>query len=65
MSHFQKLNYVIQTWHERENKMSPPEVEFYLKSESITEIALEASARLFYPAQEAAEIAEALTACLN
>ncbi|MCI9346193.1 MAG: DUF4422 domain-containing protein [Lachnospiraceae bacterium] len=63
MAHFQKLNDVIQTWHERENKMSPSEVEFYLKSESITEIALEASARLFYPAKEAAEIAEALTAC--
>lgn len=65
MAHFQKLNDVIQTWHERENKMSPSEVEFYLKSESITEIALEASARLFYPAQEAAEIAEELTACMN
>ncbi len=42
--------------------MSPSEVEFYLKKESITDIALEASARLFYPAEEACEIAEAVKA---
>lgn len=58
MAHFQKLNDVIRAWKERETKMSPSEVEFYLKNESITDIALEASARLFYPAAEAAEIAE-------
>ncbi len=60
MAHFQKLNDLIQTWRERENEMSPSEVEFYLKKESITDIALEASARLFYPAAEACEIAEAV-----
>lgn len=65
MAHFRKLNDLIQTWKERENEMSPSEVEFYLKKENITGIALEASARLFYPAQEAAEIAEALAACLG
>ena len=65
MAHFRKLNDLIQTWKERENEMSPSEVEFYLKKEKITGIALEASARLFYPAQEAAEIAEALAACLG
>ena len=63
MAHFQKLNDLIQTWREREREMSPSEVEFYLKKESITDIALEASARLFYPAQEACEIAEAVKAC--
>ena len=62
MAHFQKLNDLIQTWKERESEMSPSEVEFYLKKESITDIALEASARLFYPAEEACEIAEAVKA---
>ena len=41
--------------------MSPPEVEFYLKNENITDIALEASARLFYPAAEAAQIAAGIS----
>ena len=40
--------------------MSPSEVEFYLKKESITDIALEASARLFYSAAEAEEVAKAV-----
>lgn len=63
MTHFQKLNDLIRTWKERENEMSPSEAGFYLNRERITDIALEASARLFYPAAEAAEIAEAMKAC--
>lgn len=62
MKHFRKLNDVIQAWKERETKMSPSEVEFYIKSEHITDIALEASARLFYSAAEAGEIVEAMNA---
>ena len=60
MAHFQKLNDMIQAWKEGECKMSPSEVEFYLKKESITDIALEASARLFYSAAEAEEVAKAV-----
>ena len=63
MAHFQKLNDMIQAWKEREREMSPSEVEFYLKSEGITDMALEASARLFYPAAEAGKIAERMKAC--
>ena len=63
MAHFQKLNDMIQAWKEGENEISPSEVEFYLKNEKITGIALEASARLFYPAAEAFEIAESLRTC--
>ena len=63
MAHFQKLNDLVQTWKERENEMSPSEVEFYLKNEGITDMALEASARLFYPAAEAGKIAERMKAC--
>lgn len=62
MKHFRKLNDVIQAWKERETKMSPSEVEFYIKSEHITDIALEASARLFYSAAEAGEIVKAMNA---
>ena len=40
--------------------MSPPEVEFYFKNEHITDIAVEASARLFYTPEEAKKIAAAL-----
>ena len=43
--------------------MSPPEVEFYFKNEHITDIALEASARLFCSPKEAEEIAAFLKAC--
>ena len=63
MAHFQKLNDMIQAWKERENQMSPSEVEFYLKSENITEIALAASARLFYSPEEAERVADAIKAC--
>ncbi|MDE7358056.1 MAG: hypothetical protein K2N39_01270, partial [Lachnospiraceae bacterium] len=63
MAHFQKLNDMIQAWKEGENEISPSEVEFYLKNENITGIALEASARLFYPAAEAFEIAESVRTC--
>ena len=63
MAHFQKLNDMIQAWKEREREMSPSEVEFYLKNEGITDMALEASARLFYPAAEAGKIAERMKAC--
>ncbi len=63
MAHFQKLDDMIQAWKEREREMSPSEVEFYLKSEGITDMALEASARLFYPAAEAGKIAERMKAC--
>lgn len=57
MTHFRRLNDLIQEWKEGEKPMSPPEVEFYLNNEHITDIALEASAQLFYPAAEAAQIA--------
>ena len=60
MKHFQQLNELVLAWKEGETEMSPPEVGFYLKKEHITDLALEASARLFYPAAEAKEIAEAV-----
>ena len=63
MTHFQKLNELILAWKEGETEMSPPEAEFYLKNEHITDIALEASARLFYTAAEAKEIAEGMKGC--
>ena len=43
--------------------MSPPDVEFYLKSEAITDIAIEASARLFCSPEEAKRVAEAVKNC--
>ncbi len=63
MAHFRKLNDMIRAWKEGEMEMSPPDVEFYLKNENITDIALEASARLFYSPEEAKRIAEAIKAC--
>lgn len=63
ITHFQKLNDMILEYTEGETKMSPPEVGFYLKNEHITDLALEASARLFYSAAEAREIAEAMKGC--
>ncbi len=60
MTHFQKLNELILAWKEGEMQMSPPEVEFYRKSEGITDIAVEASARLFCTPEEAGRLAEAL-----
>ncbi len=62
MAHFQKLNELILAWKEGETEMSPPEVEFYLKKEHITDIAIEASARLFCTPEEAGEIAAAVRA---
>lgn len=63
MKHFQRLNEMILVWKEGENEMSPTEVGFYLKKEEISDIAIEASARLFYSAEEAGEIAEGMKGC--
>lgn len=49
MKRFQQLNELVLAWKEGETEMSPPEVEFYLKSENITEIAWEVSVRLVSP----------------
>ena len=59
-THFRRLNDLIQEYKEGEMQMSPPEVEFYFKNEHITDIAVEASARLFYTPEEAKKIAAAL-----
>lgn len=63
MAHFQKLNDLILEWGKGESTMSPAEVALYLKNESITEIALEASARLFCTPEEAERVAKAIEAC--
>ncbi len=60
MAHFHRLNDLIQAIKEGETKMSPPDIEFYLKSEGITDIAIEASARLFCTPEEAHRVAEVL-----
>lgn len=65
MAHFRKLNDLIQAFKEGETKMSPPEVEFYLESESITDIAIEASARLFCTPEEAGRVSKAIIACVS
>lgn len=62
-THFRRLNDLIQEYKEGEMQMSPPEVEFYFKNEHITDIAVEASARLFCSPKEAEEIAAFLKAC--
>ncbi len=62
MAHFRRLNDLIQEIKEGETK-SPPDIEFYLKSEEITDIAIEASARLFCTPEEAHRVAETIKAC--
>lgn len=62
MVHFQKLNDLILSYKERETELSPFDMSFFLKSEEITDIAIEASARLFCSPEEARRIAEAMTA---
>lgn len=57
MAHFRKLNDIIQDIKAGETKLSPPAVEF-LQKEAVTEIALEASARLFGTPEEARQITE-------
>lgn len=65
MSHFQKLNELILAYKDGETIMSPPEVEFYLGSEGITAIAIEASARLFCTPDEAKQVTAAIMACTD
>ncbi len=48
---------------EGETQVSPLDVELYLKREGITDIALEASARLFCGPEEARRVAEVIAAC--
>ena len=61
MEHFRKLNDLIIAFQNGESdKFSPSEVEFYLQNAEITEIALEASARLFCTPQEAHKVAQAI-----
>ncbi|MCM1266939.1 MAG: DUF4422 domain-containing protein [Bacteroidales bacterium] len=57
MAHFRKLNDIIQGIKAGETKLSPPAVEF-LRKEAVTEIALEASARLFGTPEEAKRISD-------
>lgn len=61
-AHFQKLNDLILSYKKGETKMSPLEAASYFKSEGITHIAIEASARLFCPPEEARQLTEAMTA---
>ncbi len=63
MAHFRRLNDLIQAIKEGDTKMSPPDIEFYLKREGITDIAIEASARLFCTPREAYRVAETIKAC--
>jgi len=63
MTHFQRLNDLILAYKEGETEMSPPEVEFYLESEGITDIAIEASARLFCSPEEAKRVTETIKSC--
>lgn len=57
MEHFRKLNDLVIAFQNGEtDTFSAPEVEFYLQNADITDIALEASARLFGTPQEAREV---------
>lgn len=61
MEHFRKLNDLVIAFQNGEgNTFSAPEVEFYLQKAVITDIALEASARLFCTPQEAVQVAKAV-----
>ena len=64
MAHFRSLNELINEIKEGETKMSPPAVEFNLKGDEITDIAIEASARLFCTPEEAHRITAAVKAYL-
>ena len=61
MEHFRKLNDLVIAFQNGEgDTFSAPEVEFYLQKAVITDIALEASARLFCTPQEAVQVARAV-----
>ncbi|RKI85002.1 DUF4422 domain-containing protein [bacterium 0.1xD8-71] len=61
MEHFRKLNDLIIAFQNGEtDTFSAPEVEFYLQNAGITDIALEASARLFCTLQEAREVVQTI-----
>ncbi len=60
MAHFGKLNDLILSYKEG---VALREIKLFLDKENITLIALEASARLFYPNKEAREIAERILGC--
>lgn len=64
MAHFKSLNALINEIKEGETKMSPPAVEFSFQSKEITDIAIEASARLFCTPEEAHRVAAAVRAYL-
>ena len=64
MAHFRSLNELINEIKEGEMKMSPPAVEFDMKGEEITDIAIEASARLFCTPEEARRVTAAVKAYL-
>lgn len=61
MEHFRKLNdLIIAFQNEAYDTFSPKEVEFYLQNAEITDIALEASARLYCTPKEACRVAQAV-----
>lgn len=64
MAHFRSLNELINEIKEGETKMSPPAVEFNLVGQEITDIAIEASARLFCTPEEAHRVTAAVRAYL-
>ncbi len=64
MAYFRSLNDLINEIKEGETRMSPPAVEFDLKGDEITDIAIEASARLFCTPEEAHRVTEAVRAFL-
>ena len=64
MAYFRSLNDLINEIKEGETRMSPPAVEFDLKGDEITDIAIEASARLFCTPEEAHRVAAAVRAYL-
>lgn len=64
MAYFRRLNDLINEIKEGETKMSPPAVEFDWKGEKITDIAIEASTRLFCTPEEAHRVAAAVKAYL-
>lgn len=66
MEHFRKLNDLVIAYQNGETDLlSVPEVEFYLQNTVITDVALEASARLFCTPQEAKEVAQGILARLK
>lgn len=64
MAHFRSLNDLINEIKEGETEMSHLAVEFCVKAEEITDIAIEASARLFCSPEEAGPVTAAVKAYL-